>query len=47
MKENVAVIFDCLYGGGAERIAGLLSVHLSKKFNVFLFLERTDQIVYE
>ena len=47
MKENVAIIFDGLYGGGAERIAGLLSVYLAERFNVYLFLERTDKFVYD
>lgn len=47
MKENVAIIFDGLYGGGAERIAGLLSIYLHEKYNVFLFIEKTDRFVYD
>lgn len=44
---NVAVITTCLNTGGAERIAGLLSKELSKKYNVYLFLLSTENIVYD
>lgn len=45
--KNVAVMVHSLNGGGAERIAGLLSKELSKYYNVYLFLIKTDNIVYE
>ena len=40
-------MIGCLHGGGAERIAGLLSKWLSRSYNVYLFLTNTDNIVYE
>lgn len=45
--KNIAIMIGCLHGGGAERIAGLLSKRLSRKYNVYLFLTNTDNIVYE
>lgn len=45
--KNIAIITTCLNAGGAERIAGLLSKELSKKYNVYLFLLNTMNIVYE
>lgn len=44
---NVAILIGHLNTGGAERIAGLLSKELSKKYNVYLFLSSTENIVYE
>ncbi len=44
---RIAIILNCLHGGGAERIAGCLSKHLCQKHNVYLFLENTENIVYE
>jgi len=44
---NVAIIVTSLNSGGAERIAGLLSKELSKKYNVYLFLLDTTDIVYD
>lgn len=44
---NVAIIFNCLSGGGAERVAGDLSIYLSQYYNVYLFLEDVSNIVYE
>lgn len=45
--KNIAIIISCLYGGGAERIAGLLSKELVKKYKVYLFLLDTKNKVYE
>ena len=45
--KNIAVISTSLNSGGAERIAGLLSKKLASKYNVYLFLLSTDNIVYE
>lgn len=45
--KNIAIMVTRLYGGGAERIAGLLSKYLSRKYSVYLFLEDTEKIVYE
>ena len=45
--KNVAIITTSLNGGGAERIAGLLSKELSKKYHVYLFLMNTENIIYE
>lgn len=45
--KNIAIIVHALTGGGAERIAGLLSVCLAKKYNVYLFLLNQNSIIYE
>lgn len=45
--RNIAIIVWALNGGGAERIAGLLSKELSRSYNVYLFLLDTENIVYE
>ena len=45
--KNIAIIVTSLNGGGAERIAGLLSVELAKIYNVYLFLLDTENIIYE
>ncbi len=45
--KNVAIISTSLNSGGAERIAGLLSKEISRKYNVYLFLLSTEDIVYE
>ena len=46
-RKNIALIIYSLYGGGAERIVGLLSKELSSIYNVFLFLADQNNIVYE
>lgn len=45
--KSIAIITISLNSGGAERIAGLLSKELSKKYNVYLFMLDTTNIVYE
>lgn len=45
--KNIAIMIGCLHSGGAERIAGLLSKKLSSKYNVYLFLLDTNNIVYD
>ena len=45
--KNIAIIVSCLRGGGAERIAGLLSKKLSGIYNVYLFLSDTRDIIYD
>ncbi len=45
--KNIAIMVGSLNGGGAERIAGLLSKRLSCEYNVYLFLLNTNNIVYE
>lgn len=45
--KNIAIIVHSLNGGGAERIGGLLSKYLSTKYNVYLFLESVDDIIYD
>ncbi|MBO6155242.1 MAG: glycosyltransferase, partial [Lachnospiraceae bacterium] len=45
--KNIAILLSTLNGGGAERIAGLLSKELEKIYNVYIFLKNSDNIVYE
>ena len=45
--KNIAILVWALKSGGAERIAGLLSVNLSRQYNVYLFVWDTSDIVYE
>ena len=45
--KNIAILIPTLYGGGAERIAGLLSLYLSRRYNVYIFVEDTDNIAYD
>lgn len=45
-EKNVAILIWRLWGGGAERIAGSLSIYLSSCYNVFLFMADTEKIVY-
>lgn len=45
--KNVAIIIQQMHGGGAERIAGLLSKELTKKYNVYLFLMDVSNKVYD
>mgnify|MGYP001041655554 CR=1 FL=1 len=45
--KNIAIIVFQLSGGGAERIAGLLSKKLQKKYNVYLFLGDINHINYD
>lgn len=45
-KKNIAIIIGSLKGGGAERIAGLLSIELTNNYNVFLFVRDVEEINY-
>lgn len=45
--KNIAIMVHSLNGGGAERIAGLLSKELTKYYHVYLFLFNTENIIYE
>lgn len=45
--KNIAIIITSLNSGGAERIAGLLSKELSKRYHVYLFTLSTKDIVYD
>lgn len=45
--KNIAILCPRLYGGGAERIAGLLSKKFSEHHRVYVFLLDTTNIVYE
>lgn len=44
--KNVAIIIYSLKGGGAERVASLLSNELSKRYNVFLILFDSNNMIY-
>lgn len=46
-KTNVAIIIETLTGGGAERVAGLLSFFLSEKYSVFVFVKNDKCITYK
>lgn len=46
-KKNVAILVWGLSSGGAERIAGLLSIYLSAYYNVYLFVTDSRNLVYE
>lgn len=45
--KNIAIIVPGLSGGGAERIAGLLSKKLSDIYNVYVFVCDISNVVYE
>lgn len=45
--KRVAILVYSLDNGGAERIAGLLSKHLSKRYHVYLFMTEPSRIVYD
>lgn len=45
--KNIAILISSLRSGGAERMAGLLSVFLSKQYNVYLFIGDSSNIVYD
>lgn len=45
--KNIAIIIPSLDGGGAERIAGLLSKKLSSIYNVYLFVADIHNRVYD
>ena len=45
--KNIAIIIGSLRGGGAERVAGYLSIGLSKRYNVYFFLRRQEALEYE
>lgn len=44
---NIAIIIATLCGGGAERIAGLLSKYLCHIYNVYIFLEEDSETAYD
>lgn len=44
---NVAIIVGTLRGGGAERIAGLLSKYLCTIYNVYIFVKEDSEAVYD
>lgn len=46
-KKNVAIIIAELRGGGAERIAGLLSKYLCNIYNIYLFTKEDSESVYD
>ncbi len=46
-KKNVAIIIGSISGGGAERVAGNLSIFLSEYYNVFLFVDKPFDITYD
>lgn len=45
--KNIALIIYSLKGGGAERVASLLSKKLSEKHNIYLVLFNSDDIAYD
>lgn len=45
--ENIAIIVPSLEGGGAERVASLLSQELSKKHNVYLITFDSEDMAYK
>lgn len=45
--KNIAIIIATLRGGGAERIAGLLSKYLSNIYNIYIFVEEDSEVVYD
>ncbi len=45
--KNIAIITTCLSRGGAERAAGQLSIFMSKKYNVYLFVVEDYDVTYE
>lgn len=45
--KNIALIIYSLKGGGAERVASLLSKKLSEKYNIYLIVFNSDDIAYE
>lgn len=47
IKKNIAIIIPELRGGGAERIAGLLSKCLCTIYNVYLFVEEDSEAIYD
>ncbi|MCR4695127.1 MAG: glycosyltransferase [Pseudobutyrivibrio sp.] len=47
MKKNVAIIVSSLTGGGAERVAGYLSVQLAEKYNIYLIVTSSETITYD
>lgn len=47
IKKNIAIIIPELRGGGAERIAGLLSKYLCDIYNIYLFVEEDSEVVYD
>lgn len=46
MKKNVAILICSLGDGGAERSAGLLSIQLSKFYNIFLLVAHPEKNFY-
>lgn len=45
--KNIAIIVASLKSGGAERIAGLLSIYLSRTYQVYIFIGDKTEIVYD
>lgn len=46
MPKNIAIMIHNLTGGGAERVAGNLSLELPSKYNKFIFLFDAQNITY-
>ena len=44
--KNIAIIIYSLKGGGAERVASLLSHELSKTYNLYIIVYDSDDIAY-
>ena len=44
--QNIALIVPSLKGGGAERVASLLSQELCEKYNLYLMVFDSEDIVY-
>ncbi|TCO78827.1 glycosyltransferase [Marinisporobacter balticus] len=45
--KNVAIMISSLKGGGAERVASLLSQQLFKKYNLYLIVFDSEDIAYQ
>lgn len=45
--ERIAILVWALYGGGAERVAGLLSKKLENEYETYVVVLYDDNIVYE
>ncbi|WP_026670911.1 glycosyltransferase [Butyrivibrio sp. AE3006] len=47
MKKRIAIICPTLSGGGAERIAGLLSIRLADLYEVYVVVLCEDKVTYD